>query len=71
MSYCVSLIMVTITRHIFINIFKTEYISAMKFDRGNEKNMSFFVIPKFQKFEKKGSKIGLDSFKLEFYLILW
>ena len=59
-SYC-SLIMVTITRHIFINNFQTEYISAMKFDRGYEKNMSFLVIwyHNLQKFEK----IRLGSFK--------
>ncbi len=39
--YCVSLIMVTITSHIFINIF-----IAVTFTRGNEKNMSFLLIPK-------------------------
>ncbi len=44
--YCVSLIMVTITSHIFINIFQTAHFSAVKFSRGNEKNMSFFLIPK-------------------------
>ena len=36
-SYCVSLIMVTITRHIFINIFQTECFSAVKFAMGYEK----------------------------------
>ena len=53
-SYCVTLIMVTITRHVFINIFQTECISAVKFDTGYEKNMSFLVIPypNLQKFEK-------------------
>ncbi len=35
--YCVSLIMVTITSHIFINIIKTVHFSAVKFTRGNEK----------------------------------
>ena len=30
-SYCVSLILVTITRHVFINIFQIEYTSAVKF----------------------------------------
>ena len=34
--------MVTITRHIFINIFQTENFSAVKFAMGYEKkNMSF------------------------------
>ncbi len=47
--YCVSLIMVTITSHIFINIFQTVHISAVKFDSGNEKNISFLLIPKSQK----------------------
>ncbi len=44
--YCVSLIMVTITSYIFINIFQTVHFSAVKFTRGNEKNMSFLLIPK-------------------------
>ncbi len=43
--YCVSLIMVTITSHIFINMFQTVHFSAVKFTRGNEKNMSFLLIP--------------------------
>ena len=33
-TYCVSLIMVTITRHIFNNIFQTEHFSAVKFAMG-------------------------------------
>ena len=37
-SYCVSLIMVNITRDIFINIFQTEHFSAVKFAMGYEKN---------------------------------
>ena len=48
-SYCVSFIMVTITRQVFTNIFQTEpweHISAAKFAMGYEKNMSFLVIPK-------------------------
>ncbi len=45
--YCINLIMVTITSHFFINIFKTVHFSAVKFTRGNEKNMSFLLIPKF------------------------
>ena len=48
-SYFVSLIMVTITRHPFIDIFQTEYCSAVKFDMGYEKNMSFLAIPKSPK----------------------
>ena len=63
-SYCVSLIMVTIfTRHIFINIFQTERFSAVKFAMGYEKNMSFLVIAKSPKVWKKSKKIGLGSFK--------
>ncbi len=45
-SYCVSLIMVTITSHIFISIFQTVRFSAVKFTRDNEKNMSFLLMPK-------------------------
>ena len=38
-SYCVSLIMVTITRYVFNNIFQTEHFSAVKFSiMGYEKN---------------------------------
>ena len=48
-SYCVSLIMVTITRHVFMIFFQTEHLLAMKFDMGNEKNMSFLVTPKSTK----------------------
>ncbi len=46
--FCVSLIMVTITSHIFINIIETVRFSAVKFTRGNKKNMIFFLIPKSQ-----------------------
>ena len=45
-SYCVSLIMVTITRHVFINIFQTEHFLAVKFSMGYVKNMTFLVIAK-------------------------
>ena len=46
--------MVTITRHIFIDIFQTEHISAVKFDMGYDENMSFLVTyQNLQKFEKK------------------
>ena len=61
--YCVSLIMVTITSHIFINIFQTVHFSAVKFTRGNEKNMSFLLIPKSQKVWKKSEASGPGSFK--------
>ncbi len=44
--YCVSLIMVSITSHIFINIFQTVHFSAVKFTTDNEKNMSFLLIAK-------------------------
>ncbi len=56
--------MVTITSHIFIDIFQTEHFSAVKFTRGNEKNMRFLLIPKSQKVRKKSEVIGLGSFKL-------
>ncbi len=35
--------MVTITSHFFINIFQTVHFPAVKFTRGNEKNMSFLL----------------------------
>ena len=47
------LIMVTITRHILIDIFQTERCSAVKFAMGYEKNISFLVIPKSPKAWKK------------------
>ena len=40
-SYCVSLIMVNVTGHVFINIFQTEHFSAVKFDMGYEKKYQF------------------------------
>ena len=45
-SCCVSLIMVTITRQLFISVFQTEHFSALKFDMGYEKYKSFPVIQK-------------------------
>ena len=50
-SYCASLIMVIIIRYVnvFINIFQTENISAVKFGTGFEKNISFLVISKISK----------------------
>ena len=41
--------MVTITRHVFINIFQTEHFSALQCDMGYEKNMSFFCDTKIAK----------------------
>ena len=51
--------MVTLTRHVFINIFQTEHFSAVKFDmgyHGYEKNMGFLGYQNLQKFEKKLKK---------------
>ena len=45
-SYCVSFIIVTITMHFFINILQMKHYSAVRFDMGNEKNMTSPVIPK-------------------------
>ena len=55
--------MVTITRHVFINIFQTEHSLTVKFAMRYEKNMSFLVIVKSPKVSKKVEKIGLGSFK--------
>ena len=55
--------MVTITRHVFINISQMAHFSAVNFDTGYEKNMSFLVIPKSPKVWKKVEKIGLGSSK--------
>ena len=50
--------MVTITRHVFNNIFQTKHLSAVKFVMGYGENMSFLVIPKFPVVWKKVEKIG-------------
>ena len=56
--YCVSSIMVTIIWHIFINIFQTKNISAIKYDTGYEKNIwAFLWLQNLQKFDKKSKKI--------------
>ncbi len=60
--YCVSLIMVTITSHIFVNIFRTVHFSAVKFTRGNGKNMNFLLIPKSPKVLEKSEAIGPGTF---------
>ena len=55
-NHYVNFIMVTITRHIFINIFQTHHFSAVKFYMGYEKNMTLFcdtkISKKWQKVEK-------------------
>ncbi len=61
--YCVSLITVTITSHIFINIFQTVHFPSVRFTRGNEKNTSFLLIPKSPKVWEKSEVIRPDSFK--------
>ena len=53
------MIMVTITKHFFINVFQTQHFSAMKFYMGYEKTMSFPVIQKSLKVGKKVEKIGV------------
>ena len=63
-SYGVGSVMITITRHVFINIFQMEYFSAVKHAMDYEKNMSFLVIAKSLKSLKKVEKIGLGFFKL-------
>ncbi len=63
--YCVSLIMVTIHSHIFIDIFQTVRFSAVKFTRGNEKNMGFLLIPKSLKVWEKSEANGPGTFKME------
>ena len=57
------LIMITITRHVFINIFQTKHLSAVKVIMIYEKKISFLVIPKSPKVWKKVEKKGLGSFK--------
>ena len=62
--------MVTITRHVFINIFQIDHISAVKFDTdyGGKYEVFFFffffffVIPKSPSLLQKFEKIGLGSF---------
>ena len=49
MLHSVSLIIVTIIRHIFTNISYMEHISAVKLYMGNENNMINLLIPKSQK----------------------
>ena len=49
-AYILSLIVIAITKHVFINMFKKKKkknFLAVKFEMGYEINMSFLVIPKF------------------------
>ncbi len=54
--------MVTITSHIFINIFQTVHFPAVKFSRGNEKNTSFLLISEILRkiWSDRTVKINLD-----------
>ena len=54
--YCVSLIMVTITIHIFTDIFPREHFMAVISFVGNEKNMGYLLVSNLIKFEKKLNK---------------
>ena len=56
--------MVTITKHIFINIFQMERFSAVKFAMGYKKNMSFCDTRISKILKKKVEKIGLGSFNM-------
>ena len=60
---CTSLIMVTTTRPVFISIFQTEHISAVKFelfDTEYEKNNELSCDTKISKSLQKIEKIGLE-----------
>ena len=57
--------MVTITKHVFINTFQTEYFLTVKFSMGYEKNMTFLVTAKSPKVSKKVEKIGLGFFNID------
>ena len=56
--------MVTIIRHVFINIFQTEHFLAVKLSMGYEKNISLLVAAKFPKVLLKVETIGLGFFKI-------
>ena len=53
--YC-SFLYLTITWHVFINIFQMEHFLAVKFGMAYEKNMSFLEVPKSPKVKKKLKK---------------
>ena len=54
--------MVTVTSYVLINIFQTVHFSAVKFTSGNEKNVGFLLIPKFEKRWKTSEVIRPGSF---------
>ncbi len=58
-------IMVTTTSHIFTNIFQMVNFPAVKFTRGNEKNMSFLLIPQFPKVWKNLKQSDRTPLKLK------
>ena len=70
LPHCISLIMVTITGHIFINIFQTVHFPAVKITRGNYE-LSFYTknLKKFGKKLKQSDraplKIGSLSFSIK------
>ena len=55
-DYYVSFIMVTITRHLFINIFQMQHLWAVKFHMGYKKNMSFLTFLYDTKISKSWEK---------------
>ena len=64
-SYCVSLvssIMITIIRHVFINIFQTDHFSTCKICHGLWEKYELPCDSKISKSLKKVEKIGLGSF---------
>ena len=63
-SFRCSLIIVTITSYIFINIFQTGYLSAMKSVVGYDKKNQLSCDTKSLK-KRSSKKNGLDSFKVQ------
>ena len=45
MSYCVSLFMITVTRHVFIDFFQTKHFAAVEFATNDQENKIFLVTP--------------------------
>ena len=62
--YCVSLIMDTMTSHVFTNIFQMTHIAGVKFTGGYKKNMMFLWIPKSQNVLENKQKLDQAPFKL-------
>ena len=58
-----NLIMVTITRQVFINIIQMEYFSVVKFDKNYEKKYELSCDTKILKSWEKIVKIRLSSFR--------